>query len=206
MRKYMLACVGVAVFALAFAAPAAAQTTPSSPATDANGGDTRANAAQTSNDGSAFLRVAGQDGRAEVALAELAATKAESADVKAYADRLHRDHEKANAELETIAQQMDVTVSDPSTAQQDVKRRLQGLSGVAFDRAYIQQMVEDHQKAIAAFTTASKEAEGSVKDFAARTLPTLQDHLSRAQALERQLGSERRRVSCPWIRVRARIS
>jgi putative membrane protein len=189
MRKYMLACVGAAVFALAFAAPAAAQTTPSSPATDANGGDTRANAAQTSNDGSAFLRVAGQDGRAEVALAELAATKAESADVKAYADRLHRDHEKANAELETIARQMDVTVSDPSTAQQDVKRRLQGLSGVAFDRAYIQQMVEDHQKAVAAFTTASKEAEGSVKDFAARTLPTLQDHLSRAQALERQLGS-----------------
>jgi putative membrane protein len=188
MRKYMLASVGAAAFALALAAPAAAQMTP----TDANGGNTQPNASQTSpsaNDGRAFLRVAGQDGRAEVALAELAATKAQSPDVKAYADRLRRDHEKANAELETIAGQMKVTVSDPSTAQQDVKRRLQGMSGAAFDRAYIQQMVQDHEKAVAAFSTASKGTDGQVKDFAARTLPTLQEHLSRAKALERQLGS-----------------
>jgi putative membrane protein len=84
---------------------------------------------------------------------------------------------------------MNVTVSDPSPAQQDVERQLEGLSGQAFDRAYIQQMVRDHEKAIAAFTTASKGADGQVKDFASRTLPTLQDHLSRAQALARQLGT-----------------
>jgi putative membrane protein len=193
MRKDMLASIGAAAFALALAVPAAAQGTTPMPATDANGGNTRPNAssrpAQGSADGSAFLRVAGQDGRAEVALAELAATKAQNADVKAYADHLRSDHEKANAELETIAQQMHVTVSDPSTAQQDVKRRLQGLSGAAFDRAYIQQMVQDHEKAIAAFTTASKGADAKVKAFATRTLPTLKEHLSRAKTLQGKLGS-----------------
>jgi putative membrane protein len=187
----MLASVGAAANALALAGPAAAQTntSPSPSATDANGGNPQENASQASPDSRGFLRVAGQDGRAEVALAELAATKAQSPEVKAYADRLHRDHEKANAELETIARQMNVTVSDPSPAQQDVERQLEGLSGQAFDRAYIQQMVSAHEKAIAAFTTASKGADGQVKDFASRTLPTLQDHLSRAQALARQLGT-----------------
>jgi putative membrane protein len=188
--KYMLASLGAAAFALALAGPASAQATPPSAPTDANGGNTHPNMSRrASSDGSAFLRVAGQDGRAEVALAELAATRAQSPDVKAYATRLRRDHEKANAELETIARQMNVTVSEPSTAQQDVKRRLQGLSGAEFDRAYIQQMVEDHEKAVAAFTTASKGAGAEVKAFAAKTLPTLQAHLTRAKALARQLGS-----------------
>jgi putative membrane protein len=105
MRKHMLASVGAAAIALALAGPAAAQTntSPSPSATDANGGNPQENASQASPDSRGFLRVAGQDGRAEVALAELAATKAQSPEVKAYADRLHRDHEKANAELETIA-------------------------------------------------------------------------------------------------------
>lgn len=191
MRNYMLATLGAAALACALAAPAGAQATPpSSQPTDSNGGNTQPNRSRpAAQDSSAFLRVAGQDGRAEVALAELASTKAQSSDVKAYAAMLRRDHEKANTELEALAKQMNVTVSDPSTAQQDVKRRLQGLSGEAFDRAYIQQMVQDHEKAVAAFTTASQGTTGPVKDFAAKTLPTLQQHLSRARALERQLGS-----------------
>jgi putative membrane protein len=189
MRKHMLASIGAAAIAFALAGPAAAQTNTPPAATDANGGSPQANTSQASPDSRGFLRVAGQDGRAEVALAELAATKAQSPDVKAYAERLHRDHEKANTELDTLAQQMNVTVSDPSSAQQDVERRLEGLSGAAFDRAYIQQMVRDHEKAITAFTAASKGADSQVKDFAARTLPTLKDHLSRAQKLARQLGT-----------------
>ena len=49
--------------------------------------------------------------------------------------------------------------------------------------------MRDHEKAITAFTAASKGADSQVKDFAARTLPTLKDHLSRAQKLARQLGT-----------------
>jgi putative membrane protein len=44
-------------------------------------------------------------------------------------------------------------------------------------------MLDDHQKDVADFEKAAKSAkDADVKDFAARTLPTLQSHLQLAQS------------------------
>lgn len=62
--------------------------------------------------------------------------------------------------------------------------RLQALQGAEFDRAFVRQMITDHNDAIALFTRASRDIEDSeLKAFASDTLPTLQSHLSEAERL-----------------------
>jgi putative membrane protein len=51
------------------------------------------------------------------------------------------------------------------------------LSGAEFDKAYMQHMVGDHEKAVALFQTAANSAQDAdIKAYATKTLPTLQEH------------------------------
>ena len=69
---------------------------------------------------------------------------------------------------------------------QQMIQRLQGLRGAEFDRMYIQQQVQAHQKAVDLFTAYSQNGDqAELKQWAARTLPALQQHLQRAQQLQR---------------------
>jgi putative membrane protein len=56
------------------------------------------------------------------------------------------------------------------------------MSGEAFDKAYMDDMVKDHKKDVAEFR---KEANGGkdsdIKGFASKTLPTLEEHLKMAE-------------------------
>jgi putative membrane protein len=61
--------------------------------------------------------------------------------------------------------------------------KLGKLSGKEFDRAYSRYMLDDHMMDVADFQKAAKSSKDTdIKDFAARTLPTLQSHLQLAQA------------------------
>ena len=67
--------------------------------------------------------------------------------------------------------------------------RLAALSGAAFDRAYIDDMVKDHKADIALFEKASRASGDSpLKKFAADKLPTLREHLKMAEEAQASLG------------------
>jgi putative membrane protein len=69
-------------------------------------------------------------------------------------------------------------------------QRLQGLSGAEFDREYIKQMVEDHEKGVQKFEMASKSLQDEeLKRFATDTLPTLRSHHEQAQKLAATVGA-----------------
>ena len=56
--------------------------------------------------------------------------------------------------------------------------KLSKASGKDFDKMYIDGMVEDHEKDVEAFQTQSEKGDDpDVRAFAAKTLPTLRDHL-----------------------------
>ena len=60
--------------------------------------------------------------------------------------------------------------------------RLAKLSGDAFDKAYMRDMVMDHQHDVAAFKREAESGkDANLKAWAAKTLPTLLDHLKVAQ-------------------------
>lgn len=68
--------------------------------------------------------------------------------------------------------------------------KLSAMSGAEFDRAYMNMMVSDHNKDVAAFEKEStKGGDPDLKAFAAKTLPTLKEHQQMAKALHGTQGS-----------------
>ena len=133
-----------------------------------------------------FLREAAQGSAAEVALGRMAQEKGSSDAVKEFGKRMVDDHSKAAAELRQVAQmaKLDVRSDMPKRAKK-AQDKLSKLSGADFDRAYAKMMVSDHKEDIKAFEReAHNGAVPAVKDFAAKTLPALQEHLKLAEQLE----------------------
>lgn len=53
----------------------------------------------------------------------------------------------------------------------------------------MQHMVADHEKAVQLFTRAAQESQDAdIRAFAAKTLPTLQEHREMARQLAQQVG------------------
>ena len=130
-----------------------------------------------------FLKEAAAGGMMEVELGRVATQNAASDRVKQFGQRMVDDHSKANDELKQLAAREDVTLPGTmSAADKKQVDRLSKLHGVAFDRAYMQAMVDDHQKDVAKFRQQSTKAQDpDIKEFAARTLPTLEQHLQMAK-------------------------
>jgi putative membrane protein len=135
------------------------------------------------------MRQAANDGMAEVEHGRTASQNASSDEVKQFGQRMVDDHGKANDELKKLASQKNVTLPATMDAKhQAMQEKLSKLKGAAFDTAYIGHMVTAHAQAVALF---QKEAKGGTdaeaKAWAAKTLPTLQEHHKSAQALHAKL-------------------
>ena len=141
------------------------------------------------HDDRAFVLEAGPGGLAEVELGRLAAQKGQSADVKKFGQRMVTDHSKANAELKKLAASKGITLPAEMNAEQMAEHaKLAKLSGAEFDREYMTLMVEDHDKDVSAFLDESKDgSDPDIKSFAAKTLPTLQEHQRMAKEIKAKL-------------------
>ena len=148
-------------------------------------------AADVNSTDKSFIKGAYQDGLAEIKMAELAQGKTASADVKAFAAHMATDHSAANIELKGIADAKSVEVpTSPSLIAQGKMKLDEAKSGTDFDKAYAAAMVSDHKKAVKAFEEAASNAtDAEIKAFAAKTLPTLQSHLSMAEDLQNKLSA-----------------
>jgi putative membrane protein len=135
-----------------------------------------------------FAKKAAEGGLTEVALGQLAAQKASDPAVKAFGQRMVDDHSKANDQLKNIASQENLQLpTEPNARDKAEKARLDKLSGAAFDKAYMNHMVMEHKKDIAAFQReANNGKDDAIKNFASQTLPTLQDHLKQAQDAQKK--------------------
>jgi putative membrane protein len=131
-----------------------------------------------------FVNKAAQDGMTEVTLGKLAASKAQSPDVKKFGDRMVQDHGKANTELQALARSKGLQVPSRLDAKhQSIVDMLSGKSGADFDASYAQHMSADHSEAIKLFEDASRMSDGDVAGFAKKTLPTLREHKRMADSL-----------------------
>ena len=109
--------------------------------------------------------------------------------VKKFAQRMIDDHSKAREKLMDIAKDMKVGVAAGlSREHRELLLRLTKADGANFDRAYMNHMVDDHEKVAKAFEKESKDAKDpDLKAWAAKTLPTLQQHLEMAKNLNGQI-------------------
>ena len=136
-----------------------------------------------------FVVEALRGGMAEVELGKLAGEKASNDSVKQFGKRMVDDHGKAGEELKKLAQDKGITPpTDLEAKHKKLHDRLAKLSGPEFDRAYVDEMVKDHRKDVKDFQReADRAKDPDVKAFAAKTLPTLQEHLKQVEDLQAQV-------------------
>lgn len=125
-----------------------------------------------------FMMEAASGGMTEVELGKLAVSKGSDQKVKDFGQKMIDDHTKANDELKALASQKSVTLpTEPMPKDKAVISKMSGMSGAAFDKAYVADMVKDHKKDVADFQKeANSGMDADVKGWASKTLPTLQSH------------------------------
>ena len=124
-----------------------------------------------------FMKKAAKGGRMEVAMGQVAEQKGQSEDVKSFGKRMVTDHGKANDELKSIASKKGFQL--PSK-EHSVKW--------TSDKAYIDVMVQDHEKDLAEFKEeASSGSDSDVKKFADDTAKMVQEHLDLAKETQGKL-------------------
>jgi putative membrane protein len=105
-----------------------------------------------------FLAMAAQSDQNEIALSQLAEQKATDPAVKAFAEKMVKEHTEMTDSMKPFAESWGLTPpSGPDADHQKALDKLNGLSGKDFDKEYISDMVSDHAKALSAFTTEAKD-------------------------------------------------
>ncbi|HKU17170.1 MAG TPA: DUF4142 domain-containing protein [Steroidobacteraceae bacterium] len=125
-------------------------------------------------------------GKAEIELGQIALKNTKDQKVRDYAQRMVTDHSAADKKLKAIAAKENLRLPQSLDPEHDaLKQKLQGLKGEDFDRAYVSAMSKGHDKAVALFESASQQPQmpDELKQFAASTLPTLEQHQQMAHSL-----------------------
>jgi putative membrane protein len=165
-------------FAIAFAPQALAQEA-KKPAKDAK-------KSELNREDRGFLRDMLRADLAEVRAGKLAATRAVSTQAQEFAQHMVGEHGNRAEAARKLAKQKRVEApSQPDKKHQAALKKLEGLKGPAFDKAYMQQMVRDHEDTLKLVQKAAKEAKDKdLKAAAEKSIPVVQQHLERAKLIE----------------------
>jgi putative membrane protein len=130
-----------------------------------------------------FFMEAASGGMLEVELGQMAQQKAQAVSVKDFGTRMVTDHGKANDELKALAQKKNLQMpTQLEHKHRSMIEKLAKLSGPAFDKKYLKMMVKDHEKDVKEFQKATKKVkDADLNAWAAKTLPTLEQHLQQAK-------------------------
>lgn len=130
------------------------------------------------------------DGDAEVSLGRLAQERAANAGVRAFGAMMVETHTMSGTELKRIANRHNVPAAAKPDGPGDDFERLSKMSGAAFDRAYLDLVIEEHDDAIEALEkkAGDDDEHADVRDWAVKSLPDVRNHLERAKNLRERLN------------------
>lgn len=138
----------------------------------------------------AMLKQLAQANIAEIEAGRIALDKSQNTEVKAFAQQMIDDHSKGLREVMTVAQSKGVVLpTEPDAKHKAMGKKLQRLSGDAFDREYAAQAgISDHKATHAYVQKVQSEAkDADVKALAAKLEPTVAKHLSHVETLSASL-------------------
>lgn len=138
-----------------------------------------AQAATVSDEDKAFVAKVSQGGMYEVELGKLAESKGARQDIKDQGNTEAHDHSLVGDKLKSIATGAGLPFPDTLNAEfQGRLDRMKGLSGAAFDSAYVKDMKSIHDADGAAFAKEAKSGTNpDLKAFAAETHRIVQRHI-----------------------------
>ncbi|MCX8255793.1 hypothetical protein RHAL1_03471 [Beijerinckiaceae bacterium RH AL1] len=133
-----------------------------------------------------FVKMAAQSDELEIKEGKLA-EKVGSPALRKFGMMMVRDHTKTTEGLHAALKKAGMAVPPPpamTAEQQAMAAKLEGLSGKAFDRAYLEQAVASHKKALAlheAYDTSGDSA--PIVSAAKEATPIVREHLQMAKRL-----------------------
>jgi putative membrane protein len=134
-----------------------------------------------------FVQKAAMSDMYEVQAGKVAADKGQLDAVKEFGKQMVDAHTKTTQELTGIVKTKNIKVDPPTKLDAKHQKLIDDLNSASaedFDKAYAKQQVDAHQEAVDLFKKyAGKGDDPDVKQFAEKTLPTIQHHLDEAKKL-----------------------
>jgi putative membrane protein len=127
----------------------------------------------------------------EIELGKLAQTKGTTPEVKALGKMMVDAHTKSFEALKTASSAKNISIplaltEDGSKAYSELNEK----SGIDFDKAYADKMVDGHKKMIDKMENAAENAKDpDIKQWAADMIPTLQAHLQHAETVKAKVDA-----------------
>jgi putative membrane protein len=137
-----------------------------------------------------YVRQAAGSDQFEIQSSQLALTRSQNPEVRAFAQQMIADHSAStNALMQTPeAQAAGLPPLDPEHAQ--MLAQLQRLSGPQFDSAYMQMQVQAHREALSLQDSYARAGGNpGLRGLAAQTTPMIQHHLAEAQSVANQVAA-----------------
>jgi putative membrane protein len=168
--------------------PGSTNTTTSPPAAAAPGSATTGAVPGGAMSAADFVQKVAISDMFEIQSSQLALQKKADADSKPFAQKMMKDHKKTSNELKAMLKKGKIDAQVPTALDAEHQAKLdqmKNLSGAEFDKAYDQAQMEGHQKAVALFEAYAQGGDNpQLKQWAAKTLPHLKQHMSMAQKLK----------------------
>jgi putative membrane protein len=177
MRKF---AISVAAAALLAGAPVLAQSVG-----EKTGVNSALDISPTTAD---FVKEAATSDMLEIEAAKIAEQKG-NADEKKFAAEMVADHTKTSSDLKGLVSSGAVKADIPAALDSSSQKKLDKLRDAKADNfagVYDPMQVSAHKDAVSLFERYSKSGENAkLKDWAGKTLPTLQHHLEMAEAMNK---------------------
>jgi len=134
-----------------------------------------------------FMEKAAKMSMSEAAISRVAVARTTNPEVRRFAQMMVQDHESAMKHLTELASTRGVALPAKDPTPEKWEKR----DAKDFDKAYLDQMIDDHEKAVKLFEKQAKVGhETETVAFARKQLPKLQHHLQQAIDLKRALSGK----------------
>jgi putative membrane protein len=135
-----------------------------------------------------FIKEAANSDMLQIAAATLAQEKG-NAEEKRFAEQMMTDHSKTSSDLKSLVSSGAVMADIPTALDSSSQKKLDKLRDTrrqAFASEYDPMQISVHKEAVSLFDRYSKSGDNpKLKDWAGKTLPTLQHHLDMAEAMHK---------------------
>jgi putative membrane protein len=135
-----------------------------------------------------FIKEAANSDMLQIAAATFAQEKG-NAEEKKFAEQMMTDHSKTSSDLKSLVDSGAVKADIPTALDSSSQKKLDKLRDTrrqTFASEYDPMQVSAHKEAVSLFERYSKSGDNpKLKDWAGKTLPTLQHHLDMAEAMNK---------------------
>ena len=144
-----------------------------------------------SNDDASAMKQVAQANLNEIAAGKKGAEKAQSPDVKSFAQKMVDDHTKMFEDLRALAKTKGVALpQDANMKDLAQMKMIERKSGAEFDKDYMEHMVKDHEKDLKDLENlVAKVKDAQFKAALQKATPKIKEHLELAQRLSKSAAA-----------------